>query len=171
MRSCPRDTRYGETVCRNGLLWSLTYSEMGPPDQRQCVGECGWPGHQEDGVNAAPVIPVGGEQPPTFVLYETALMETPQKREGYEDARQGLPPQDTRYGRREALKYEEGRFIYAVLMADYGKVPKWLSERPPVKLVRLCLNWDKTHPGEMLLPVVETERQTKATNDPYEKAY
>lgn len=22
------------------MLWELTYSEMGPPDQRQCIGEC-----------------------------------------------------------------------------------------------------------------------------------
>lgn len=37
---CPDDTQYGETVCRKGKLWTLSYSEMGPPDQRQCVGPC-----------------------------------------------------------------------------------------------------------------------------------
>lgn len=39
-KKCPLDTKYGETVCRNGVLWELTYSEMGPPDQRQVVGDC-----------------------------------------------------------------------------------------------------------------------------------
>lgn len=37
---CPLDKPYGETVCRNGVLWTLTYSEMGPPDSRQAWGEC-----------------------------------------------------------------------------------------------------------------------------------
>ncbi len=30
----------GDIVCRDGYLWQLTYSEMGPPDQRDCIGPC-----------------------------------------------------------------------------------------------------------------------------------
>jgi len=37
---CPLDKRYGDLVCRDGMLWGLTYSEMAPPDSRQCMGEC-----------------------------------------------------------------------------------------------------------------------------------
>ena len=37
---CPLDREYGDIVCRNGVLWALTYSEMGPPDSRQWFGEC-----------------------------------------------------------------------------------------------------------------------------------
>lgn len=37
---CEFDTEHGDIVCRNGLLWQLTYSECAPPDQRQCIGEC-----------------------------------------------------------------------------------------------------------------------------------
>ena len=37
---CPLRKQYGEVVCRDGLLWALTYSEMGPPDQRQATGPC-----------------------------------------------------------------------------------------------------------------------------------
>lgn len=44
---CPLDKKYGEVVCRDGLLWALTYSEMGPPDQRQCIGECNHQIHKE----------------------------------------------------------------------------------------------------------------------------
>lgn len=43
---CPRDRKYGDIVCRDGLLWALTYSDSAPPDQRQCVGRCDWPGHR-----------------------------------------------------------------------------------------------------------------------------
>lgn len=37
---CPLQTKYGEIVCRDGVLWALTYSEMGPPDSRQWFGIC-----------------------------------------------------------------------------------------------------------------------------------
>jgi hypothetical protein len=37
---CPLDTKHGDVVCRDGVLWALTYSEMGPPDQRQAIGDC-----------------------------------------------------------------------------------------------------------------------------------
>jgi hypothetical protein len=37
---CPLDTTHGDTVCRDGVLWALTYGECAPPDQRQVVDEC-----------------------------------------------------------------------------------------------------------------------------------
>lgn len=37
---CPLDKPHGEIVCRDGYLWALTYSEMGPPDSRQNEGPC-----------------------------------------------------------------------------------------------------------------------------------
>jgi len=37
---CPLPKTIGDVVCRDGLLWALTYSEMGPPDQRQVIGDC-----------------------------------------------------------------------------------------------------------------------------------
>lgn len=39
-RKCPLDRPYGDIVCRDGQLWALTYSEMGPPDSRQNEGPC-----------------------------------------------------------------------------------------------------------------------------------
>lgn len=42
---CPRDTKFGDIVCRGGQLWQLTYSECAPPGQRQCIGECDHPFH------------------------------------------------------------------------------------------------------------------------------
>lgn len=43
---CPLANKHGEVICRDGRLWALTYSEMGPPGSRCCVGECDWPGHK-----------------------------------------------------------------------------------------------------------------------------
>ncbi len=40
MDKCSLQTKYGDIVCRDGQLWGLTYSEMGPPDSRQCIGPC-----------------------------------------------------------------------------------------------------------------------------------
>lgn len=37
---CLLDRKYGERVCRDGMLWVLTYSDSAPPDQRQCEGPC-----------------------------------------------------------------------------------------------------------------------------------
>ena len=37
---CPYRTKHGETICIDGQLWTLTYSEMGPPDSRQNIGPC-----------------------------------------------------------------------------------------------------------------------------------
>jgi hypothetical protein len=37
---CPYPTTYGNIICKDGELWALTYSEMGPPDSRQSCGEC-----------------------------------------------------------------------------------------------------------------------------------
>lgn len=39
-KKCPLDTPHGEIVCRGGVLWALSHSEMGPPDQRQAIGDC-----------------------------------------------------------------------------------------------------------------------------------
>lgn len=38
--TCPLQKKYGDTICIDGKLWALTYSECAPPDQRACVGEC-----------------------------------------------------------------------------------------------------------------------------------
>lgn len=46
-KKCPLDKKYGEIVCKDGLLWALTYSEMASPDSRQCIGDCDWKGHKE----------------------------------------------------------------------------------------------------------------------------
>ena len=37
---CPLDKKYGEIVCRDGVLWALTWSEMAPPDSRQAIDDC-----------------------------------------------------------------------------------------------------------------------------------
>jgi hypothetical protein len=37
---CPLDKPHGDVVCREGVLWGLTYSEMGPPDSRSAIGDC-----------------------------------------------------------------------------------------------------------------------------------
>ena len=37
---CPFRHSHGENICVDGVLWALTYSEMGPPDSRQWWGEC-----------------------------------------------------------------------------------------------------------------------------------
>lgn len=47
MTKCPLERQYGDIVCRDGLLWGLTYSECAPPDQRQCLGECEHPSHRK----------------------------------------------------------------------------------------------------------------------------
>ena len=39
-RKCHYPTKYGDTICVDGTLWELTYSEMGPPDSRQNAGPC-----------------------------------------------------------------------------------------------------------------------------------
>lgn len=39
---CPYPKKYGDTICVDGTLWELTYSEMGPPDSRQNAGPCPW---------------------------------------------------------------------------------------------------------------------------------
>jgi len=31
-------SKFGDTICANGYLWELTYSEMGPPNSRQNTG-------------------------------------------------------------------------------------------------------------------------------------
>jgi hypothetical protein len=38
--SCPLRKQHGETICLDGTLWGLTYSECAPPDQRQAIGDC-----------------------------------------------------------------------------------------------------------------------------------
>jgi hypothetical protein len=45
---CPLANKFGDTICIDGQLWSLTYSECAPPDQRQCMGPCSWNGHKEE---------------------------------------------------------------------------------------------------------------------------
>jgi hypothetical protein len=40
MNTCPMQKKYGETICKDGTLWSLTYSDCAPPDQRQAMGDC-----------------------------------------------------------------------------------------------------------------------------------
>ena len=40
MAECRDRAQHGDVICEDGLLWQLSYSEMGPPDQRQCIGEC-----------------------------------------------------------------------------------------------------------------------------------
>jgi hypothetical protein len=42
---CPLANKSGDTICIDGQLWSLTYNECAPPDQRQCMGPCSWNGH------------------------------------------------------------------------------------------------------------------------------
>ena len=37
---CPLNKEHGEFVCRDGVLWALSYSEMGPPGQRQAWDDC-----------------------------------------------------------------------------------------------------------------------------------
>lgn len=37
---CPLQKKYGDTICIDGTLWSLTYSDCAPPDQRQAMGDC-----------------------------------------------------------------------------------------------------------------------------------
>lgn len=37
---CPFRKPSGEFVCVDGVLWTLTYSEMGPPDSRQAWADC-----------------------------------------------------------------------------------------------------------------------------------
>lgn len=37
---CPHKGEYGEYLCKDGDLWALTHSEMGPPDSRQHHGSC-----------------------------------------------------------------------------------------------------------------------------------
>lgn len=37
---CPYPTEHGDVVCKGGVLWGLTYSDMGPPDSRQRMGNC-----------------------------------------------------------------------------------------------------------------------------------
>ena len=37
---CPFGKEYGATICKDGYLWKLTYSEMGPPGSRQNAGPC-----------------------------------------------------------------------------------------------------------------------------------
>jgi hypothetical protein len=58
---CPLDTNHGDVVCRNGVLWALTYSECAPPDQRQAIGDCehcarGLHQHSNDISHMAPVV-------------------------------------------------------------------------------------------------------------------
>ena len=35
---CPY--KHGEFICVEGTLWTLTYSECAPPDQRQAWSDC-----------------------------------------------------------------------------------------------------------------------------------
>ena len=37
---CPMPKDSGDTICVDGVLWSLTYSDSAPPDQRQVTGDC-----------------------------------------------------------------------------------------------------------------------------------
>lgn len=39
-KPCPLARSHGETICKDGYLWQLTYSEMGPPGSRQNSGPC-----------------------------------------------------------------------------------------------------------------------------------
>jgi hypothetical protein len=37
---CALRTEHGEVICRNGVLWGLTYSEEGVPGKRRAMGPC-----------------------------------------------------------------------------------------------------------------------------------
>ncbi len=37
---CPFRHSNGENICVHGVIWTLTYSEMGPPGSRQAWGSC-----------------------------------------------------------------------------------------------------------------------------------
>ena len=37
---CPLNLKRGEFICVDGQIWALSYSEMGPPGQRQHWGPC-----------------------------------------------------------------------------------------------------------------------------------
>lgn len=50
LERCPLDKQHGEFVCRDGMLWALTCSEMAPPDSRMYLGPCDWPGHKTGGI-------------------------------------------------------------------------------------------------------------------------
>lgn len=80
------------------------------------------------------------------------LTETPLKRLGYEHARTGERSVVDRLPRREAVKYEEGRLLYAELASLGKRAPPWVAPRPPTGILKLCRRWMRRYPDGAIVP-------------------